>query len=218
MPDASVLSFKSYAGLMSVYEALPHRPVVMHVAEDLPIGDACLAFFDSSSASPSISSPAFIEVLYSNQPYAHLTQHDFLSYLALAQASLSAQSEIDTDVLDLTVKEYLDSKSKPTTERLVLDMTSSDGEASMIEAMKILLSSPHQSHLPILSSSESKLHSIFGYVTLPQIVSALLVNGIGHHHLSLLDPTISVSIDQGTPPPLAISPSLTLSDASDLFI
>ena len=210
MTEDSLLAFKTYAGMISVYEALPHRPVVIHVPEELAMGDACLAFFDSLSASS--SSPFLVEVLNSTQPNAHLTIFDLLSYLSIARSSVVPGSNLGP-VLDWTVGAYLDTKVP--VERIVLDIISSEGEASILQAMKMLLScSPEQKHLPIVTVSESKLRSIFGYVTLSQIMAAILVNS--QHQETLFFTTVHAN--QGCSITLTLFEEQSLGAACDLLL
>ena len=211
MFENSFLAFKSYAAMLSVYEALPHRPLVLHVSAELLMGDACLAFFDSA-ASTSSPTPTIVEVMHTKQPNAHLTYFDLLSYLSMARASLDPGAQI-SDVLDWTVANYLESRGS--LDRVVLDIITHQGEASMLQAMKILLAcSPHQTHLPVATVTESKLRSIFGYVTLPQILASIVVSSPQQDRLALTQ----VALDQGSRPDSLLDESQSLSEAAELLL
>ena len=210
MTEDALLAFKNYAGMISVYEALPHRPVVIHVSDDLPMGDACLSFFDSLSSSS--SSPFVVEVQNSSYRNAYLTVFDLLSYLSLARSSVVPGLNLGV-VLDWTVGTYLE--TKPTVERVLLDIVTPEGEASTLHAIKVLLScSPEQKHLPIVTISESKLRSIFGYVTLSQIMASIVVNSQHQENLFYT----SVNANQGLTIPMTLVEEQSLAEASDLLV
>jgi len=207
-----LLAFKSSAAALSVYEALPHRPIVFHVSAELSMGDACLAFFESSSSSN--QTPFIVEVLNAKQPNAHLSHFDLLAYFSIARSSLLPGSGLaGSQVLDWTVATFLETKGVP--ERIVLDILTNQGEASMLQAMKLLLACPpEQKHLPVFTWTESKLRAIFGYVTLPQILAAILVNNPQQADLFFS----TVTVDQGSVPDVLIEANSSIAEAADLMV
>ena len=150
---------------MSVYDALPDRPVVFHVAADTPMGDACLVFFEGSMG----SQVEVIEVKSKEEidlPY--LTRFDLLRFIILCD---------DPPVIEWTVEEYL--VRFPHAPRTHLELVNERGEASLDKVLANILSEGSGSiGVPIVALSESKLKSIFGYVGLNQILACCISGSV----------------------------------------